>query len=160
MPEGDTIFRAARTLHRALAGTEVTAFESMLPALNRIHEDAPPTGRTIERVSAAGKHLFIHFSGNLVLRTHMRKNGSWHIYRSGERWQRPRRDMRIVLRTADFEAVGFAIPVAEFVTETRLSKHVDLRKLGPDVLSETFDAEKVIENLRSRSTVEIAEALL
>jgi hypothetical protein len=50
MPEGDTIFRAARTLHRALAGKPVTGFESVLPALNRIHEDAPITGRTIERI--------------------------------------------------------------------------------------------------------------
>jgi endonuclease-8 len=160
MPEGDTIFRAARTLHRALAGTEVTAFESMLPALNRIHEDAPLTGRTIERVSAAGKHLLIHFSGNLVLRTHMRMNGSWHIYRTGERWQRPRRDMRIVLRTADFEAVGFAIPVAEFVTGTGLSRHREIRSLGPDVLSETFEVATVVENLRSRSSAQIADALI
>jgi endonuclease-8 len=47
MPEGDTIFRAARTLHRALAGKLVTSFESALPALNRIHDDAPMTGRTL-----------------------------------------------------------------------------------------------------------------
>jgi endonuclease-8 len=160
MPEGDTIFRAARTLHRALAGKPVTGFESVLPPLNRIHEDAPVTGRTIERVSSAGKHLLIHFSGDLVLRTHMRMNGSWHIYRAGERWQRPRRDMRIVLSTADFEAVGFTIPVAEFIDGARLSKHADLRKLGPDVLSDTFDTAKVVENLRSRPTAQIAEALL
>lgn len=160
MPEGDSIFRAARTLHRALAGKQVTAFESVLPALNRIHEDAPVTGRTIDRVDAVGKHLLIHFSGNLVLRTHMRMNGSWHIYRIGERWQRPRRDMRIVLSTENFEAVAFTVPVAEFVTETALSRHAELRKLGPDVLSESFDAAKVIENLRSRTTIAIADALL
>ena len=81
MPEGDTIFRAARTLHRALAGKPVTAFESDLPALNRIHDDAPMTGRTIERVTRSRQHLLMHFSGDLVLRTHMRMNGSWHIYR-------------------------------------------------------------------------------
>ena len=81
MPEGDTIFRAARTLHRALAGKQVTAFQSMLPALNRINDDTPLAGRTIERVHSRGKHLLIHFSGDLVLRTHMRMNGSWHIYR-------------------------------------------------------------------------------
>jgi endonuclease-8 len=160
MPEGDSIFRAARTLHRALAGKQVTAFESVLPALNRIHEDTPVTGRTIDRVNAAGKHLLMHFSGNLVLRTHMRMNGSWHIYRIGERWQRPRRDMRIVLSTADFEAVAFTVPVAEFLTETALSKHADLRSLGPDVLSDSFEAAKVMENLRSRATVKIADALL
>jgi len=34
VPEGDTIFRAARTLHRALAGRKVDRFES------RLHSDA------------------------------------------------------------------------------------------------------------------------
>ena len=160
MPEGDSIFRAARTLHRALAGKQVTAFESMLPALTRIHEDTPLTGRTIERVNSVGKQLLIHFSGNLVLRTHMRMSGSWHIYRVGERWQRPRRDMRIVLSTSDFEAVGFTIPVAEFITEAGLSKHSELRKLGPDVLSDDFDAAGALENFRSRPSLEIADALL
>ena len=114
MPEGDTIFRAARTLHRALAGKPVVRFESVFPALTRVHVDTPLTAQTIESVSASGKHLLMRFSGGLVLRTHMRMNGSWHIYRPRETWQRPRRDMRIVVATADFVAVGFNIPVAEF----------------------------------------------
>jgi endonuclease-8 len=160
MPEGDTIFRAARTLHRALAGQQVTAFESMLPALNRVNDDAPLAGRTIERVRSTGKHLLIHFSGDLVLRTHMRMNGSWHIYRPGEKWQRPRRDMRILLATAGFEAVGFNIPVAEFMSERAMAKHAALRSLGPDVLADDFDATKVLDNLRARSQSEIAEVLL
>ena len=50
-----------------------------------------------------------------MLRTHMRMNGSWHIYRPGEAWQRPRRDMRVVVATKAFEAVGFNVPVAEFL---------------------------------------------
>ena len=160
MPEGDTIFRAARTLHRALAGKAVIAFESVLPALTRIDEDAPIAGRTIDRVTAAGKHLLIHFSGDLVLRTHMRMNGSWHIYRTGERWQRARRDMRIVIRTSDLEAVGFSIPVAEFMSNAELTRHPDLRRLGPDLLSDTFDAEQAVTNLRRRPASAIADALL
>ena len=57
MPEGDTIFRAARTLHRALAAKTVTHFESMFPRLTRVHDDTPVTGRTVDVVTAAGKHL-------------------------------------------------------------------------------------------------------
>ena len=118
MPEGDTIFRAARTLHRALAGKQVTAFQSVLPALTRINDDTPLAGRTIEQVNARGKHLLIHFSGDLVLRTHMRMNGSWHIYRPGEKWQRPRRDMRIAfdycrLRGCRFQYPGGGIHVRD-----------------------------------------------
>jgi endonuclease-8 len=160
MPEGDTIFRAARTLNTALAGKTVVRFESVLPALDRVHEDAPVTGRTIARVSAAGKHLLMHFSGDLVLRTHMRMNGSWHIYRPGERWLRPRRDMRLLIATADFEAVGFSIPVAEFMAACDLKRHEELRKLGPDVLSGTFDAAEALARLRQRGDTSIAEVLL
>lgn len=160
MPEGDTIFRAARTLHRALAGRSVASFESALPALNRIHEDAPITGRTIERVAAVGKHVLMHFSGNLVLRTHMRMNGSWHIYRPGERWQRSRRDMRIRVATEAFEAVGFNIPVAEFTSGLALSTHRELRRLGPDVLSEGFQAADARQRIRNRGTTAIADVLL
>jgi endonuclease-8 len=160
VPEGDTIFRAARTLHRALAGKPVTSFESALPALNRIHEDAPLTGRTIERVTAAGKHLLMHFSGDLVLRTHMRMNGTWHIYRPGERWQRPRRDMRIRIATEEFEAIGFNIPVAEFTSGRTLGKHRELRRLGPDILSDDVNETEILSRLRARGTTAIADALL
>jgi endonuclease-8 len=160
MPEGDTIFRAARTLNRALAGKTVVRFESVYPALTRVHDDAPITGRTIESVSAIGKHLLMRFSGGLVLRTHMRMNGSWHIYRPGEPWQRGRRDMRVAVATDDFEAVGFNIPVAEFITEPQLAKHEELRKIGPDVLAEDFDAEEAFSRIRARAAFEIADVLL
>ncbi len=160
MPEGDTIFRAARTLHRALAGKVVTRFESVFPKLNRIDEDAPLKGRAVEDVSAAGKHLLMRFSGDLVLRTHMRMNGSWHIYRHGERWQRPRSAMRIVLETADFVAVGFDVPVAEFLDSRQMARQEDLRKLGPDLLQENFDPLEAARRLRERTDLEAGEALL
>ena len=85
MPEGDTIYRAARTLHTALAGQVVTRFETGLAQLANLDRDEPIAGRTVEHVAAAGKHLLMTLSGGLVLRTHMRMNGSWHIYRPGER---------------------------------------------------------------------------
>jgi endonuclease-8 len=160
VPEGDTIYRAARTLQRALGGKVITGFESVFPHLTRVHEDAPITGRTVESVRAVGKHLLIEVSGGLILRTHMRMNGSWHIYRPGETWQRGRRDMRIVLSTADFVAVGFSIPVAEWVTAARVDRHEELSKLGPDLLGDTFDETEAVRRLASRGDSEVADALL
>ena len=58
--------------------------------LARVDIDTPVAGRVVERVEAAGKHLLLVFSRELVLRTHMRMSGSWHIYRPGEGWQLPR----------------------------------------------------------------------
>jgi endonuclease-8 len=160
MPEGDTIHRAADTLQRAIGGQVVTRFESVLPKLNRVDADAPLRGRTIERVEARGKHLLIWFSGDLVLRTHMRMNGSWHIYRPGERWQRPHRDMRIVIETAAMHAVAFTVPVAELVPADVLLQNQAVRDLGPDPLSDDFNADEAIERIRARADAEIADALL
>jgi endonuclease-8 len=191
MPEGDSIFRAARTLDRALAGAQVTRFESMFPALNRVHEDEPLTGRTVESVQSVGKHILMRFSSDLILRTHMRMNGSWHIYRPGERWRLPRRDMRIVLETgglrpagppsavarggpmpgsapavapearlAGFVAVGFNIPVAEFITSRELERHDELRQLGPDLLADDFDAGEAFKRTRERVSDSIGDTLL
>jgi endonuclease-8 len=102
----------------------------------------------------------MRFSGGQVLRTHMRMNGSWHIYRPGEPWQRPRRDMRIVVATADYVAVGFSIPVAEFIAASNLSRHEELRRLGPDLLSETFDAGEALRRMKERPAQLMADVLL
>ena len=156
MPEGDTIFRAARTLHRALQGEQVTGFVSVYPALMR-HS---VIGQPISGVSSVGKHLLIGFGGGLVLRTHMRMNGSWHLYRRGARWRRPRGDMRIVITTAALEAVGFSIPVAEFIQESELARHEPLAALGPDILDADFDPAEALRRMRAAGTAEIAEVLL
>ena len=160
MPEGDTIFRAARAMNQALAGKKVKRFDSVLPKLTRIDEDVPLAGRTVESVNSAGKWNLIRFSGDLILLTHMRMNGSWHLYRPGERWQRPKSDMRIVIETADFVAVGFNVPVAEFHTEESLRRKPELRQLGEDLLSEDFDTEAALQRLKSQAGEEIGIALL
>jgi endonuclease-8 len=160
MPEGDTIFRTARTLHRALAGRTVTRFESVFPRLARVDSDRGVRGRLIDRVTARGKHLFIWLSGDLVLRTHLRMHGSWHIYRPGERWMRPARDMRIVLGTGEFDAVAFDVPVAELVTARELERQPTLRDIGPDPLGDDFDATEAVRRIAARVDVEIADALL
>jgi endonuclease-8 len=160
MPEGDTIFKAARTLDRALAGKRVTRFESVFPHLTRVHDDQPVTGRTVEHVRSSGKHMLMQFSGDLVLRTHMRMNGSWHIYRPGESWQRPRHAMRIIIGTEDFVAVGFDIPVAEMLSRRDLARHRELRRLGPDLLEESFDAAEAARRIRERGRSQIADVLL
>jgi endonuclease-8 len=160
MPEGDTIHRTAETLQRAIGGQTVTRFESVLPTLTRVDTDTPLRGRTIERVEARGKHVLIWLSGDLVLRTHMRMNGSWHIYRPGERWQRPHRDMRIVIETATMHAVAFTVPVAELVTADELLQNDVVRNIGPDPLGDDFRAEEAIDRIQARGDTEIADVLL
>jgi endonuclease-8 len=160
MPEGDTIHRAARTLHTALSGQRVERFESVFAHLTVVDADTPIAGRTLERIEARGKHLLMWFEGGIVLRTHMRMHGSWHIYRPGERWQRPRHEMRIVIETRPYVAVAFTVPVAEFLDAASVEREGVVAELGPDPLSDRFDAAAAVARLRERGNLEIADALL
>jgi endonuclease VIII len=187
MPEGDTIHRAAATLQRALQGRVVTGFETGYAQLARFDDDVPLRGRTVEWVRAAGKQLLMRFSshprggGALTLRTHMRMSGSWHIYRPGERWQRPRRDMRIVVATEAYVAVAFSVPEAEFLDDRALHaapaareatagteeaplrsryRAPALRRLGPDLLGETFDIDEAVRRARAGHSRPVSELLL
>ena len=160
MPEGDTIFRAARTLNRALAGQVVTGFETQLPKLSRVDFDSGIAGRTVEKVEAKGKWMLMYFSGDLILLTHMLMSGSWHIYRPGETWQRRVVDMRVVLKTEKIWAVAFNVPIAEFHTPDTLRRRDGFRQLGQDVLAAEFDPEQARANLLARGDLEVGVALL
>lgn len=160
MPEGDTIFRAARTLQRALAGRTVTRFDTQLSQLAIVDRRAPIAGRTVDEVEARGKHLLMHLSGDLVLRTHMRMHGSWHIYKPGERWRAPRRDARIVLTTSEWVAIAFSVNDAELVTRGALEHHARVTALGPDLLDDDVDLAEARRRIRETPARHIAEAIL
>jgi endonuclease-8 len=160
MPEGDTVFRSAQTLHRFLAGQTVARFDSVYPALMRVADDHPIIGRTIVSVSARGKHVLMAFSGGLVLRTHLRMSGSWHIYPAGGRWQRPARDVRVLVCTARACAVGFNITSAELLSDREVERHRQLRSLGPDLLGGTFDRGEALRRIRGCASDPIADVLL
>src|SRR5580698_5117159 len=160
MPEGDTIFRSARALHQALAGRRVTLFETAYAPLASVDDQTPLTGRTIEQVESRGKWLLVHFSGDLILATHMLMSGSWHIYRVGERWKRARSHMRIVLGTPDFQAVAFDVPVARFYTARTLERFAGVAGLGPDLLGRSFAADQAAARLIEHGDEEVGNVLL
>jgi endonuclease-8 len=151
MPEGDTIYRTARALQKALGGKVVTVFETELAKLASVNDDAPLVGRTVEKVEARGKWCLIFFSGDLILVTHMLMSGSWHIYRVGEKWFVPRSKMRVVIACGDMQAVAFHVPVAEFYTARSLERSSQVPKLGPDILSGGFSVEAGVAALQARA---------
>ena len=160
MPEGDTIYRTASTLHRALAGQTVTQLETVLPRLARVEVDSPVTGRTVQKVEAHGKWLAMRFSGDLILLTHMLMSGSWHIYRPGERWLRARIHMRVVIYTDRILAVAFNVQVAEFHSAASLQRREGFNALGPSLLAAKFDRDKAVAHLRAHPELEIGGALM
>jgi endonuclease-8 len=160
VPEGDTIYRSARALGRALVGKPIVRFATEYAQIARANDDRPFVGQTVEQIEARGKWLLMFLSGGQILATHMLMSGSWHIYRPGERWQEFKSNARIVLETADFVAVAFRVPVARMYTEESLARDAQIPPPASDVLKSDFDAAAALQRLQSYADEEIAHVLL
>ncbi len=161
MPEGDTIFRTADVLRRALLGSVVRrAVAQPGPGLSRVPRLSRLDGARVEAVEARGKHLLIGFSGGLWLRSHLRMRGSWHRYRPGEPWRLAAARATCWLETADAVAVCFDCADVELLTDAELGRHARLTALGPDLLGASFDLSEAVRRLRADPRRSLGEALL
>lgn len=155
MPEGDTVWLAARRLHERMAGEVILLSDFRWPSL----ATASVAGRTLIEVVPRGKHLLFRFDDDRTLHTHFRMEGSWHLYREGERWKGgPASSVRVVLGTRDWVAVGYRLPVVDLL-RTRDEASV-VGHLGPDILGPDWDADLALANLRARPDRAIGMALL
>jgi endonuclease-8 len=160
MPEGDTIYRTARALSRALLHKPITRFETANAQLTAANDEVQFTGQTITHIEARGKWLLIHFSRGNILATHMLMSGSWHIYKPGDPWQDKAANARILLGTADYLAVGFRIPIARIYTEQTLARDRKIPRSEQDVLSASFEAATAVRHLMARTNDELGDVLL
>ena len=155
MPEGDTVWLAARRLDDALAGSTLTSSDFRVPALATV--DLAGVG--IVDVTPRGKHLLFRLDDGRTLHTHFRMDGSWHLYRPGETWRGgPDHTVRVVLTTADRVAVGYRLPVIDLLAtadEARVVGH-----LGPDLLGPDWDVTEAVRRLLGDPGREIGDALL
>ncbi len=155
MPEGDTIHRTAIRLRSALAEAELTRFEA-----SRLRGDRPRVGDRIHDVQAVGKHLLIRFDRDLVLHSHMKMTGSWHLYRTNERWRERAHLARAVLEVPGWVAVCFAAPIVQTYYDGAADSPI--AHLGPDLCTDAVDFDTVLARCESLSTpgTSIAEVLL
>lgn len=156
MPEGDTLHRTAHTLHRVLASQRLVRLLSSVPAI----AGAELTGHVVEKVAAVGKNLLIFFDDGRVLHTHLRMQGSWHVYRPGERFQRPAHQVRVVLEVADALAVCFSAPTVRLLAPNAFEKDPYLNGLGPDLISDEFDLAEATDGLLALADLPLGEAVM
>ena len=155
MPEGDTVWLAAQHLHQALAGSVLLGSDFRVPAL----ATADLAGQLVLSVVPRGKHLLFRFENGLTLHTHFRMEGSWHLYRPGVRWAGgPEHEVRVVLSTESWVAVGYRLPVVELLATSDEAEAVG--HLGPDLLADGFDHALAVQRLLAYPGRAIGEALL
>lgn len=158
MPEGDTLHRVAARLRPALLDAELRGFSAP-----RLTGPVPSPGHPIVGVDAVGKHLLIRFaqpSGTLLLRTHLRMTGSWHLLRPGDRRPRPAWQERVVIEVDGWQAVCCNAPVVETLWERGVPDA--LAVLGPDLCLPEVDLDEVVARIDrfAAPTDEIAPVLL
>jgi endonuclease-8 len=153
MPEGDTVYRAARQLDAGLSGQVLTRSDFRIPSL----ATKDLAGATVVETASRGKHLLTRFHNGITLHTHLKMEGHWALHPVGSRWRRPAHTARVVLRTPTTEAVGFSV-VMDLV---RTEKEEELiGHLGPDLLGPDWDADLALANLQARPDALIGDALL
>jgi endonuclease VIII len=155
VPEGDTVWLAAKRMDTALGGATLRRGELRVPQLAA----TDLAGRTVSAVVPRGKHMLTRFTDGWTLRTHYRMDGSWHIYRHGARWRGgPAFSIRAVLATDEWECVGYRLHDVAMVR----TEHEDqlVGHLGPDVLGPDWDLVEALRRLRAHPDEQIGVAIL
>jgi endonuclease-8 len=157
VPEGDTVFRAARLLDRNLTGQVLTGSDFRVPQ----HANADLTGGTVIATVSRGKHLLTRVDRGdeaWTLHTHLKMEGSWKVVDRGARWPRPAHQARVVLTTDAKQAVGFALGIVELIE--RSDEDDVVGHLGPDLLGPDWDADEAVRRLLTEPDRPVRDALL
>jgi endonuclease VIII len=157
VPEGDTVFRAARLLDRALTGRVLTASDFRVPQ----HATADLSGGTVVGTVSRGKHLLTRVDRGTdawTLHTHLKMEGAWRVLDHDQRWPRPAHQARVVLTTADKVAVGFSLGVVELLQ--RDAEGAAVGHLGPDLLGPDWDPDEAVRRLLAEPDRPVRDALL
>ena len=137
MPEGDTVFRTADRLRKALVGRTLTRCDVRVPR----YATVDLSGQVVDEVRSRGKHLFIRV-GPASIHSHLKMDGSWRITSQGGRLDYR---VRIILETSDIRAVGIDLGVLEILERANDGDVVD--HLGPDLLGADWDPKVAADNL-------------
>ena len=108
MPEGDTVWHAARLLHDALAGRALTRSDFRVPRF----AVTDLAGRTVTQAVPRGKHLLIRVDNGLTIHTHLKMEGRWRIAPASERLRESYR-IRLILANAEWRAAGYQLGIVE-----------------------------------------------
>ena len=156
MPEGDTIWRLACRLHDALAGRTLVRSDVRMPRFATVDL----AGCGIVEVTARGKHLLMRLEGEspVTIHSHLKMEGSWRLYRPGQRWTRPGFQARIVLDTPTVQAVGFQLGLLEIISTPAEANA--LNHLGPDLLGPDWNPEEACRRLEHHGDRPLGSALL
>jgi endonuclease-8 len=175
VPEGDTLYRAARWLDGELAGRALDALwirgRGVLP------------GGVVTEVRALGKHVLLGLgavakplsdaapaSGSgavpaspraeAVLHFHLGMYGKIRRYDAPQLFERETAATSLWLARGDTRWMVFRAMTTELIRSSALADHAQLARLGPDVLAPRLDLAEVVARARRAHRPTIADLLV
>jgi formamidopyrimidine-DNA glycosylase len=174
MPEGDTLYRAARWLHEELAGRALDALwirgrgvlpgglvtESraigkhvlvgIAPAAKREDGEPGPPSEPTSRAPHAAAVLHIHLGMYGKIRRYDAPSGFRYETAATSLW----------LARGETRWIVFRAMTAELIRRSALADHPQLARLGPDILAPRLDLAAVVARARAAHRPTIADLLV
>jgi endonuclease-8 len=154
VPEGDDIWRLAGRLHGALAGRTLVRTDFRVPSL----ANADLAGRRIDAVESRGKHILMRTDARLTVHSHLKMDGVWLVLRTGTRARTPSHEIRAVLVTEPWTAVGSLLGILDVWPTAQQRER--LGHLGPDVLGSDWDPAAALRRLTADPARLVGEVLI
>jgi endonuclease VIII len=153
VPEGDTVWHAAKRLREALAGQVLTRSDFRVPR----YATLDLAGRQVTESLSRGKHLLTRVEGDVTVHTHLKMEGRWRVRPARPRAPADHR-LRLLLANDTWQAEGYQLGVVEVLPTAHEADAVG--HLGPDLLGPDWDGTEAVRRLLADPQRPAGQALL
>ena len=157
MPELPEVETVRRGLVPVLEGHRIARAQAMRPDLRFPLPDGfgqRLTGRTVTTISRRAKYLLIGLDDGTTLISHLGMSGSYRIYEDSKQMPPPATHDHIIIRTDAGAEIRYHDPrrfgFMDLANAGELESHALLKDIGPEPLSDDFDAEALAAALKGR----------
>ncbi|NOQ88417.1 MAG: endonuclease VIII, partial [Gammaproteobacteria bacterium] len=145
-PEGPEIKRLADALEKQVGGSVIDVIYFGLDSLKQWQPRL--AGARIKKIESHGKAIVTRLDNGLNIYSHNQLYGRW-VFCNTDDYPNSKRQLRIAIGCQGKSALLYSASDIAVMDDDALLQHSFLRKLGPDVLSHSTTAEKIVERLLS-----------
>ncbi|KGX90924.1 endoribonuclease SymE [Pontibacillus halophilus JSM 076056 = DSM 19796] len=146
MPEGPEIKQEADQIASIIEGKVIQDAYFAFPSLKGYEEILK--GDTVQQVDTKGKALLTRFQSGYTIYSHNQLYGKW-IIRPLYDYPETNRQLRLALHTDAHSALLYSASDIEVLKDEEVAEHPFIRKVGPDLLSETVTVTDLVQRFQS-----------
>ena len=148
MPEGPEIKRAADRISKVLIGKEIIESNFYYERIKEKEEIVK--NQNIKDITTRGKAMIIRFKNDWSMYSHNQLYGRWTVNLNTTKIK-SRRALRVVFTTNKHAVRLWSATDIDLIPTDEENEHSFLKKIGPDVLSESCSLDLIEERLTSTS---------